>query len=77
MRARALREAQVEAQRLVEATQAALAADGELLDEDERAANRRCARTSCAARRKATMRTRSNGDESARRAAPMNSLRAG
>jgi molecular chaperone HscA len=37
MRARALREAQVEAQRLVEATQAALAADGELLAEDERA----------------------------------------
>jgi molecular chaperone HscA len=37
MRARALREAQVEAQRLVEATQAALEADGELLDDDERA----------------------------------------
>ncbi len=37
MRARALREAQVEAQRLVEATQAALAADGELLADDERA----------------------------------------
>lgn len=36
MRARALREAQVEAQRLVEATEAALAADGELLDADER-----------------------------------------
>lgn len=37
MRARALREAQVEAQRLLEATQAALLADGELLAEDERA----------------------------------------
>jgi molecular chaperone HscA len=37
MRARALREAQVEAQRLVEATDAALAADSELLDDDERA----------------------------------------
>lgn len=37
MRARALREAQVEAQRLVEATEAALAADGELLDDAERA----------------------------------------
>jgi len=37
MRARALREAQVEAQRLVEATDAALAADGDLLDANERA----------------------------------------
>ncbi|QGZ61241.1 Fe-S protein assembly chaperone HscA [Paraburkholderia acidisoli] len=37
MRARALREAQVEAQRLIEATQAAFAADGELLDDTERA----------------------------------------
>ncbi|GLU31486.1 Fe-S protein assembly chaperone HscA [Trinickia caryophylli] len=37
MRARALREAQVEAQRLAEATEAALAADGELLAADERA----------------------------------------
>lgn len=37
MRARALREAQVEAQRLLEATQAALAVDGELLAEGERA----------------------------------------
>lgn len=37
MHARALREAQVEAQRLVEATQAALAADSELLDAEERA----------------------------------------
>lgn len=37
LRSRALREAQVEAQRLLEATQAALAADGELLAEDERA----------------------------------------
>jgi molecular chaperone HscA len=37
MRARALREAQVEAERLVEATQAALAADPELLDDTERA----------------------------------------
>jgi molecular chaperone HscA len=37
MRARALREAQVEAQRLIEATGVALAADGELLDADERA----------------------------------------
>ncbi|MBN3753338.1 Fe-S protein assembly chaperone HscA [Paraburkholderia sp. Tr-20389] len=36
MRARALREAQVEAQRLIEATEAALAVDGELLDADER-----------------------------------------
>ena len=36
MRARALREAQVDAQRLVEATQAALDADAELLDDDER-----------------------------------------
>jgi len=37
MRARALREAQVEARRLVEATDAALAADAELLDDSERA----------------------------------------
>ncbi|KVT34981.1 Fe-S protein assembly chaperone HscA [Burkholderia ubonensis] len=37
MRARALREAQVEAQRMIEATEAALAADGELLDAAERA----------------------------------------
>lgn len=37
MRARALREAQVEAERMIEATQAALAADGELLDAAERA----------------------------------------
>ena len=37
MRARALREAQVDAQRLVEATEAALGVDGELLDEAERA----------------------------------------
>ncbi|WP_413189260.1 Fe-S protein assembly chaperone HscA [Paraburkholderia sacchari] len=37
MRARALREAQVEAQRVIEATNSALAADGELLDEAERA----------------------------------------
>jgi molecular chaperone HscA len=37
MRARALREAQVEGQRLTEATHAALAADGELLDDAERA----------------------------------------
>ncbi|SDC00228.1 Fe-S protein assembly chaperone HscA [Paraburkholderia lycopersici] len=37
MRARALREAQVEAQRIIEATNAAFAADGELLDEAERA----------------------------------------
>ena len=36
MRARALREAQVDAQRLVEASQAALGVDGELLDEEER-----------------------------------------
>ncbi|AOI45494.1 Fe-S protein assembly chaperone HscA [Burkholderia oklahomensis] len=36
MRARALREAQVEAQRLVEATEVALAADGDLLGADER-----------------------------------------
>ena len=36
MRARALREAQVEAERMIEATQAALAADGELLDDAER-----------------------------------------
>ncbi len=36
MRARALREAQVEAQRLIEATDAALAVDGELLDGEER-----------------------------------------
>ncbi|MCP3722788.1 Fe-S protein assembly chaperone HscA [Paraburkholderia sp. CNPSo 3272] len=36
MRARALREAQVEAQRIIEATNAALGADGELLDEAER-----------------------------------------
>ncbi|SAL03363.1 chaperone protein HscA [Caballeronia fortuita] len=36
MRARALREAQVEAERLIEATHAALATDGELLDDDER-----------------------------------------
>jgi molecular chaperone HscA len=37
MRARALREAQVDAQRLVEASQAALEADAELLDDAERA----------------------------------------
>ncbi|CAH2771603.1 MAG: Chaperone protein HscA [uncultured Caballeronia sp.] len=37
MRARALREAQVDAQRLVEASQAAISVDGELLDETERA----------------------------------------
>ena len=37
MRARALREAQVDAQRLAEASQAALGVDGELLDEAERA----------------------------------------
>jgi molecular chaperone HscA len=37
MRARALREAQVEAERLIEATNAALAADGDLLDAAERA----------------------------------------
>ncbi len=37
MRARALREQQVEAQRLLEATAAALAADGDLLGADERA----------------------------------------
>jgi molecular chaperone HscA len=37
MRARALREQQVEAQRLFEATQTALAADGDLLDAGERA----------------------------------------
>ncbi len=36
MRARALREQQVEAQRLAEATQAALAADGDLLSAEER-----------------------------------------
>ncbi len=36
MRARALREAQVDAERLLEATDAALAADGELLDAEER-----------------------------------------
>jgi molecular chaperone HscA len=38
MRARALREQQVDAQRLLEATQAALEVDGELLDADERSA---------------------------------------
>ncbi|GAB7534716.1 Fe-S protein assembly chaperone HscA [Burkholderia sp. 3C] len=38
MRARALREAQVEAQRVVEATEAALVVDPDLLDDDERAA---------------------------------------
>ncbi|KHJ64504.1 Fe-S protein assembly chaperone HscA [Burkholderia glumae] len=38
MRARALREAQVEAQRIVEATEAALAIDADLLDAHERAA---------------------------------------
>ncbi|MBN3722736.1 Fe-S protein assembly chaperone HscA [Burkholderia sp. Ac-20379] len=38
MRARALREAQVEAQRVIEATEAALAVDPDLLDADERAA---------------------------------------
>ncbi|WP_028210065.1 Fe-S protein assembly chaperone HscA [Paraburkholderia mimosarum] len=37
MRARALREAQVEAQRIIEATNAALGVDGELLDAAERA----------------------------------------
>jgi molecular chaperone HscA len=36
MRARALREQQVEAQRLIEATRAALASDGDLLEADER-----------------------------------------
>ncbi|NIF72394.1 Fe-S protein assembly chaperone HscA [Burkholderia sp. Ap-962] len=38
MRARALREAQVEAQRIAEATEAALAVDADLLDVEERAA---------------------------------------
>ncbi|MCU0950627.1 MAG: molecular chaperone HscA [Burkholderiaceae bacterium] len=38
MRARALREQQVEAQRLIEATDVALAADGDLLSDDERVA---------------------------------------
>ncbi len=38
MRARALREQQVEAQRLIEATQAAFASDGDLLGTDERSA---------------------------------------
>ncbi|WP_186022272.1 Fe-S protein assembly chaperone HscA [Burkholderia gladioli] len=38
MRARALREAQVEAQRIAEATEAALAVDANLLDAEERAA---------------------------------------
>ncbi len=38
MRARALREAQVEAQRIAEATEAALAVDADLLDTEERAA---------------------------------------
>ncbi|MEK8033236.1 Fe-S protein assembly chaperone HscA [Ideonella sp. DXS29W] len=38
MQARALREARVEAERMDLATQAALAADGDLLDDDERAA---------------------------------------
>jgi molecular chaperone HscA len=38
MRDRALREARVEAERMLLATRAALAADGDLLDEDERAA---------------------------------------
>ncbi|CAG9230083.1 iron-sulfur cluster biosynthesis chaperone HscA [Burkholderia gladioli] len=38
MRARALREAQVEAQRIAEATEAALAVDADLLDAEERAA---------------------------------------
>ena len=38
MQARALREARVEAERMTLATRAALAADGDLLDEDERAA---------------------------------------
>jgi molecular chaperone HscA len=37
MRARALREAQIDARRLADATDAALAADGELLDAAERA----------------------------------------
>jgi molecular chaperone HscA len=37
MHARALREAQVEAERLIEATHAALETDGELLDDEERA----------------------------------------
>jgi molecular chaperone HscA len=37
MRARALREAQVDGRRLIEATEAALAVDGELLDPSERA----------------------------------------
>jgi molecular chaperone HscA len=36
MRRRALREQQVDAQRLIEATKAALASDGDLLDSDER-----------------------------------------
>jgi molecular chaperone HscA len=43
MRARALREQQVEAQRLVEATVAALAADGDLLTDEERNAVERLA----------------------------------
>ena len=41
MQLRALREAQVEAERLLLATQSALAADGDLLSDDERAAHRR------------------------------------
>ena len=44
MAARALAEAQVEADQLVAATRAALAADGDLLDAAERARDRRRAR---------------------------------
>ena len=76
MRARALREAQVEAQRLVEATHAALAADAELLDDDERA--QIDALVAELAQRRAERRRRRDRsrDQGARRRAPTNSPRA-
>ena len=46
--ARALREAQVEAQRMIEATEAALAEDGDLLTRPKRAQDRRRHRHACA-----------------------------
>ena len=77
MRARALREAQVEAQRLLERRDAALAADAELLDDEERAAIDALRRPNCAtsrARRRSS--TRSKPPPRRSRPAPRNSPRA-
>ena len=62
MQARALAEAQVEADQLVAATRAALAADGDLLDADERARDRR--------RRSPTSAALRDGERSPSRCAP-------